>query len=75
MPCNNDLLAENFIGAGDELRLIDYEYSGNNEAVVRARQRLERVEPLADEQLDELVARLLRPAAPATRSHARAFGG
>ena len=47
VPCNNDLLAENFIDVGGELRLIDYEYSGNNEACVRARQRLERVEPLA----------------------------
>jgi thiamine kinase-like enzyme len=31
VPCNNDLLAENFIDVGGELRLIDYEYSGNNE--------------------------------------------
>ncbi len=31
VPCNNDLLAENFIEANGELRLIDYEYSGNNE--------------------------------------------
>jgi len=29
VPCNNDLLAENFIDVGGELRLIDYEYSGN----------------------------------------------
>ena len=32
VPCNNDLLAENFIDLGGELRLIDYEYSGNNDA-------------------------------------------
>jgi thiamine kinase-like enzyme len=32
VPCNNDLLAENFIDVGGELRLIDYEYSGNNDA-------------------------------------------
>jgi thiamine kinase-like enzyme len=32
VPCNNDLLAENFLWTGDEFRLIDYEYSGNNEA-------------------------------------------
>ena len=32
VPCNNDLLAENFIDVGDELKLIDYEYSGNNDA-------------------------------------------
>jgi thiamine kinase-like enzyme len=31
VPCNNDLLAENFIDVGGTLRLIDYEYSGNNE--------------------------------------------
>jgi thiamine kinase-like enzyme len=32
VPCNNDLLAENFIDVGDRFRLIDYEYSGMNDA-------------------------------------------
>lgn len=32
VPCNNDLLARNFIDSGDSLWLIDYEYAGNNEA-------------------------------------------
>jgi thiamine kinase-like enzyme len=31
VPCNNDLLAENFILTPDGFRLIDYEYSGNND--------------------------------------------
>jgi thiamine kinase-like enzyme len=31
VPCNNDLLAENFIDVAGTMRLIDYEYSGNNE--------------------------------------------
>jgi thiamine kinase-like enzyme len=31
VPCNNDLLAENYIDDGRLLRLIDYEYSGNND--------------------------------------------
>ncbi len=31
VPCNNDLLAENYIDDGKNLRLIDYEYSGNND--------------------------------------------
>lgn len=31
VPCNNDLLAENYIDDGKLLRLIDYEYSGNND--------------------------------------------
>lgn len=32
VPCNNDLLAENFIDDGEKIWLIDYEYSGNNDA-------------------------------------------
>ena len=32
VPCNNDLLAENFIDVGGRFRLIDYEYSGMNDA-------------------------------------------
>src|SRR5690349_2789990 len=31
VPCNNDLLAENYIDDGAQLCLIDYEYSGNND--------------------------------------------
>jgi len=31
VPCNNDLLAENYIDDGRLLRLIDFEYSGNND--------------------------------------------
>jgi thiamine kinase-like enzyme len=31
VPCNNDLLAENFMLTDAGLRLIDYEYSGNND--------------------------------------------
>jgi thiamine kinase-like enzyme len=31
VPCNNDLLAENYIDDGKMLRLIDFEYSGNND--------------------------------------------
>ncbi|MGO4258500.1 phosphotransferase [Marmoricola sp. RAF53] len=32
VPCNNDLLAGNIIDDGEKIWLIDYEYSGNNEA-------------------------------------------
>jgi thiamine kinase-like enzyme len=31
VPCNNDLLAGNFIDDGTRIWLIDYEYSGNND--------------------------------------------
>jgi thiamine kinase len=31
VPCHNDLLAENYIDDGSQLRVIDFEYSGNND--------------------------------------------
>jgi thiamine kinase-like enzyme len=31
VPCNNDLLAENYIDDGRTLRIVDYEYSGNGD--------------------------------------------
>jgi len=31
VPCNNDLLPENFIDDGQRLMLVDFEYSGNND--------------------------------------------
>ena len=31
VPCNNDLLAANYIDDGQLLRVIDFEYSGNND--------------------------------------------
>jgi thiamine kinase-like enzyme len=32
VPCNNDLLAENFMDDGKRIWIIDYEYAGQNEA-------------------------------------------
>lgn len=32
VPCNNDLLPGNFIDDGQKIWIIDYEYSGNNDA-------------------------------------------
>jgi thiamine kinase-like enzyme len=31
VPCHNDLLAENYVDDGTTLRIVDYEYSGNND--------------------------------------------
>jgi thiamine kinase-like enzyme len=31
VPCHNDLLAENYLDDGRRLRIVDYEYSGNND--------------------------------------------
>jgi thiamine kinase-like enzyme len=55
VPCNNDLLAENFIDIGGEFRLIDYEYSGNNEASFELG-NIWSESNLSPEQLEELVA-------------------
>jgi thiamine kinase-like enzyme len=55
VPCNNDLLAENFIRVDGEMRLIDYEYSGNNEASFELG-NVWSESNLSQEQLEELVA-------------------
>lgn len=55
VPCNNDLLAENFIRVNGEMRLIDYEYSGNNEASFELG-NVWSESNLSREQLEELVA-------------------
>jgi thiamine kinase-like enzyme len=54
VPCNNDLLAENFIDVGDGFRLIDYEYSGNNDACFELG-NVWSESNLSLDQLDELV--------------------
>jgi thiamine kinase-like enzyme len=55
VPCNNDLLAENFIDTGGEFRLIDYEYSGNNDACFELG-NVWSESNLSLAQLDELIA-------------------
>jgi thiamine kinase-like enzyme len=54
VPCNNDLLAENFIDVGEGFRLIDYEYSGNNDACFELG-NVWSESNLSLEQLDEIV--------------------
>jgi len=54
VPCNNDLLAGNFIDTGDRMHLIDYEYSGNNDACFELGNIWSECH-LTPEQLDELV--------------------
>jgi thiamine kinase-like enzyme len=54
VPCNNDLLAENFILSGGRFRLIDYEYSGNNDACFELG-NIWSESNLSLDQLDELV--------------------
>jgi thiamine kinase-like enzyme len=54
VPCNNDLLAGNFIEDGEKLWIIDYEYSGNNDPCFELGNIWSEC-ALSAEQLDELV--------------------
>ena len=54
VPCNNDLLAGNFIDTGREIRLIDYEYAGNNDPCFELGNIWSECH-LSDSQLEELV--------------------
>jgi thiamine kinase-like enzyme len=54
VPCNNDLLAENFIEDGDRVWIIDYEYSGNNDPCFELGNIWSEC-GMSTEQLDELV--------------------
>lgn len=54
VPCNNDLLAANFVEDGDQVWVIDYEYSGNNDPCFELG-NIWRECRLSLDQLDELV--------------------
>ena len=54
VPCHNDLLAANFIDDGDVIHIIDYEYSGTNEASFELG-NLVNESQLGHEQLGEVV--------------------
>lgn len=54
VPCNNDLLAGNFIDDGEKIWLIDYEYGGNNDPCFELGNLWSEAN-LTAEQLDELM--------------------
>ncbi len=54
VPCNNDLLAGNYIDDGERVWLIDYEYSGNNDPAFELGNTSTECD-LTTEQTDELV--------------------
>jgi thiamine kinase-like enzyme len=54
VPCNNDLLAANFIDDGGAVSIIDYEYSGNNDPYFELGNLWSECH-LSDDQLEELV--------------------
>lgn len=70
VPCNNDLLAANIIDDGDRLWLIDYEYSGNNEASFELG-NIWSESTLGAELLEQLVASYWGTESPAKVARAR----
>jgi len=55
VPCNNDLLAENYLDDGGQLWLIDYEYSGNNDPTFELGNTCQEMQ-FNDEQIAEVCA-------------------
>lgn len=63
VPCNNDLLAENYIDDGQQLWLIDYEYSGNNDPCFELGNTCQEMQ-FNDEQISEVCSTYFGAAAP-----------
>ena len=55
VPCNNDVLAENYIDDGKQLWLIDYEYSGNNDPTFELGNTCQEMQ-FNDDQISEICA-------------------
>ncbi len=73
VPCNNDLLAENFIDDGEIIHIIDYEYSGNNEPSFELG-NIWSESNLSLAQLDELCCAYYAKHDPARIARARLWG-
>ncbi len=64
VPCNNDLLAENYIDDGRQLWLIDYEYSGNNDPTFELGNTCQEMQ-FSENQIAEVCAAYFGEATPA----------
>ena len=64
VPCNNDLLAENYIDDGRQLWLIDYEYSGNNDPTFELGNTCQEMQ-FSNAQIEEVCAAYFGEATPA----------
>ena len=73
VPCNNDLLAANFIDAGHRLWVIDYEYSGNNDPFFEIGNVWSEATGTPDD-LDRLVTAYIGHSSQALTARARLWG-
>jgi thiamine kinase-like enzyme len=63
VPCNNDLLAENYLDDGKQLWLIDYEYSGNNDPAFELGNTCQEMQ-FNEEQINEICVAYFGTASP-----------
>jgi len=63
VPCNNDLLAENYIDDGRQLWLIDYEYGGNNDPTFELGNTCQEMQ-FSNSQISEVCAAYFGEATP-----------
>jgi thiamine kinase-like enzyme len=70
VPCNNDLLAGNFVDDGDRLWLIDYEYAGNNDWSFELGNISTECD-LDDDQVEELVTAYVGGTSPSRLARVR----
>jgi thiamine kinase-like enzyme len=73
VPCHNDLLAANMLDDGTRVRLIDYEYAGNNDAAFELGNIWSEA-ALPPELLDVLVTAYYGRPRPVQVARARLFG-
>jgi thiamine kinase-like enzyme len=73
VPCNNDLLAENLMLTAGGMRLIDYEYSGNNDACFELG-NIWSESDLSLAQLEQLVSAYYGRQSPPKVARARLWG-
>ncbi len=73
VPCHNDLLAANLLDDGERVRIIDFEYSGNNEACFELGNIWSEA-TLPPDLLDVLVSAYFGQPRPSRVARARLFG-
>jgi thiamine kinase-like enzyme len=70
VPCHNDLLAENYLDDGTELRIVDYEYSGNNDPTFELGNTCQEL-GWDDDRIEELCSAYFGRATPALLARMR----
>ncbi|HPB72309.1 MAG TPA: choline kinase family protein [Phycicoccus sp.] len=73
VPCHNDLLAANFLDTGDRIWIIDYEYSGMNEASFELGNLIQEAH-LGPDDLTELVSAYVGREDPVATARAAVWG-